>query len=96
MTGLSNKLRAIGCIVLAFVPILITAWDIHRDVVYSQRQILFNLVNLTAVLWLGLTIFHYTQSKTKHAAWLFALFPVAFAEPVLLFCLWFSNRLPAK
>ena len=51
---------------------------------------LFNFVNLTAFLWLGLTVFHDRRTRTKNAAWLFALFPIAFAEPVLLICLWFS------
>ena len=96
MTVSNAKLRAGFCVALAFVPLLITAWDIHRDVEYSERQMLFNLTNLTAFLWLGLTVFHYRRTRTKNAAWLFALFPIAFAEPVLLFCLWFSVRFSSK
>jgi hypothetical protein len=96
MTISASKLRASFCIALAFVPLLITAWDIHRDVAYSQRQMLFNLINLTAFLWLGLTVFHYPRTRTRSAAWLFALFPVVFAEPILLFCLWFSVRFSPK
>ena len=86
----TSKFRAGLCIASAFVPLLIAAWDIHRDVAYSNCQMLFNFVNLTAFLWLGLTVFLYRRTRTKSAAWLFALFPIAFAEPVLLICLWFS------
>jgi len=56
----------------------------------------FNLINLTALFWLGFTVFHYRRTRTKNATWLFALFPIAFAEPVLLFCLWFSTRFSSK
>jgi hypothetical protein len=96
MTASASQFRASLCVALAFVPFLITAWDIHRDVAYSERQMLFNLINLTAFLWLGLTVFHYHRTRTKNAAWLFALFPVVFAEPLLLFCLWFSVRFSSK
>jgi hypothetical protein len=80
----------------AFVPLLITAWDIHEDVELSGWQMLFNLINLTAFLWLGLTIFHYRRTRTRGAAWLFALFPIAFVEPVLLLCLEISVRFSSK
>jgi hypothetical protein len=88
----ATKLRAGLCVASAFVPLLITALDIDADVAYSELQMLFNLINVTALLWLGLTIFHYGRTRTKSAAWLFAVFPIAFAEPVLVFCLWFSVR----
>jgi len=84
------------CVASAFVPLLITAWGIHMDVELSERQMLFNSINLTAFIWLGLTIFHYRRTRTKNDTWLFALFPIAFAEPVLLFCLWFSVRFYSK
>ena len=92
MTASKTKLSAGVCVASAFVPLLITAWDIHADVELSEWGILFNLVNLTAFLWLGLTIFHYRRTRTQSAAWLFALFPIAFVEPVLLLCLWISVR----
>jgi len=59
MTTLNTKLSTGLCVASAFVPLLITAWDIHADVEFSEWQMLFNLVNLTAFLWLGLTIFHF-------------------------------------
>jgi len=94
MTVSTTKFRAGLCIASAFFPILIAAWNIHRDVAYSDWQILSNSVNLTAFLWLGLTVFHYRRTRTKNAAWLFALFPIAFAEPILLLCLWLSVAHP--
>ena len=96
MPFLTNKLSAGLCVTSAFVPLLIAAWDIHRDVAFSEWQMLFNLINLTALLWLLLTVLHYRRTRTKDAAWLFALFPVAFAEPLLLLCLWFSVRFSSK
>lgn len=96
MTVSTTKFRVGLCVASAFFPLLIAAWDIHRDVAYSEWQMLFNLVNLTAFLWLGLTVFHYRRTRTRNAAWLFALFPIAFAEPVLLFCLWYSLRFSPK
>jgi len=96
MTLSTTNLRAGLCVALAFVPILITAWDIHGDVAYSESRMLFNLINLTAFIWLGFTVFHYRRTRTRNAAWLFALFPIAFAEPVLLLCLWFSVRFSSK
>jgi hypothetical protein len=96
MTATASKSRASLCVLSVFVPLLIAAWDIRRDVAFSEWQMLFNFVNLSAFLWLGLTVFHYRRTQTKKAAWLFALFPVAFAEPVLLFCLWFSVRFSPK
>ena len=96
MTVSTTKFRAGLCVASAFVPLLIMAWDIHRDAAYSEWQMLFNLVNLTALLWLGLTVFPYLRTRTRNAAWLFALFPIAFVEPVLLFCLWFSVRFSPK
>jgi hypothetical protein len=80
----------------AFLPLLITAWYIHADIELTEWGMLFNSINLTAFLWLGLTIFYYRRTRTKDAAWLFALFPIAFAEPVLLLCLWASVRFSAK
>lgn len=96
MTVSTTKFSVGLCVASAFFPLLIAAWDIHRDVAYSEWQMLFNLVNLAAFLWLGLTVFHYRRTRTRNAAWLFALFPIAFAEPVLLFCLWYSLRFSPK
>ena len=96
MTLSTTNLRAGLCVALAFVPILITAWDLHRDVAYSEWRMLFNLINLTAFIWLGFTVFHYRRTRTTNAAWLFALFPIAFGEPLLLLFLWFSIRFSSK
>ena len=96
MTVSTTNFRAGLCVASAFVPLLITAWDIHADVALSQWQVFFNSINLTAFLWLGLTISHYRRTRTRSAAWLFALFPIAFTEPVLLLCLWISVRFSSK
>jgi hypothetical protein len=84
------------CIASAFVPLAITAWYIHADIELSGWGMLFNPINLTAFLWLGLTYFHYSKERTKAAAWIFALFPIAFAEPLLLLSLWISVKYSPK
>ncbi|HLZ51230.1 MAG TPA: hypothetical protein VKP61_10780 [Candidatus Acidoferrum sp.] len=96
MTVTNAKLYASLCAVSAFFPLLITALGIHADMELSERGMLFNPINLAAFLWLGLTVLYYRHIRTKSAAWLFALFPIAFAEPVLLFCLWCSVRFSPK
>jgi hypothetical protein len=96
MTASNTKLSAGVCVASAFLPLVIAAWYIHADFELSEWAMLVNPINLTAFLWLGLTIFHYRRTRTKTSAWLFALLPVAFAEPVLLLCLWVSVRFSAK
>jgi hypothetical protein len=96
MNASNTKLNASLCAASAFLPLLITAWYIFADIELTEWRMLFNLINLTAFLWLGLTVLHYRHNKTKSAAWLFALFPIAFAEPVLLLCLWVSVRFSSK
>jgi hypothetical protein len=96
ITVTNAKLYASFYAVSAFFPLLITAWSIPADMELTERGILFNRINLAAFLWLGLTVLHYKRTRTISAAWLFALFPIAFAEPVLLFYRWFSVRFPSK
>lgn len=74
---------------LAFLPCALTVVYIHFDI--GSSHVLFNPIDLAAFLWLGMTCFHYRNTRTKGAAWLFAMFPVAFVEPVLLACLWISE-----
>lgn len=87
-----NRLRlvAILCVVLAFVPGLIAVIYIALGVGVSAWEWLFT-IDLPAFLWLGLTLVHYRHNRTKSAARLFALFPVAFFEPALDACLWISS-----
>jgi hypothetical protein len=80
------------CIATAFLPLAITAWGIHTGMELNQWAMLFNPINAAAFLWLGLAYFHYRRTRTKAAAWIFALFPIAFAEPFLLLSLWISVR----
>jgi hypothetical protein len=96
MTATNTKLNASLCVASAFLPLLIAALYIHADIELTEWRMLFNPINLTAFLWLGLTVLHYRHTRTKSAAWLFALFPIAFAEPVLLLCLWVSVRFSSK
>jgi hypothetical protein len=96
MNASNTKLNASLCAASAFLPLLITAWYNFADIELTEWRMLFNLINLTAFLWLGLTVLHYRHNQTKSAAWLFALFPIAFAEPVLLLCLWVSVRFSSK
>jgi hypothetical protein len=53
---------------------------------------LINPINFAAFLWVGMTYLHYRHTKTKGAAWIFALLPVAFAEPFLLLSLYISVK----
>jgi sigma-70-like protein len=82
MTAMNTRLNASLCVASAFLPLLITVWGIHADIELTEWRMLFNPINLTAFLWLGLTVLNYRHARTKSAAWLFALFPIAFAEPV--------------
>jgi hypothetical protein len=54
--------------------------------------LLLNPVNLSAYLWLGLTIAYYRRTRTRLAKWLFALFPIAFALPVWFALFWLWGR----
>jgi hypothetical protein len=90
-----RRLVAILCVVLAFIPGLISVIYIALDVrVPNWEVVLF--VDVPAFLWLGLTFFYYRQTRTRSAAWLFALFPIAFAEPVMLAFLWLSCTHPPR
>jgi hypothetical protein len=80
------------CVVSAFLPLSIAAWYVHADYALSGLGIFLNPINLAAFLWLGVTCFHYQRTKTKGAAWIFALFPIAFGVPVLDLCLWISVK----
>jgi hypothetical protein len=81
---------------LAFVPCAITAIYIKAGVEIPSWQAFVNPIDLSALLWLGVTYILYRRTRTKRAAWLFALFPIAFVEPVLLASLWFSSAYPHK
>lgn len=79
------------CVALAFLPLAVTIWGIYSGNtidVSTGWGVLFNPITLAALLWLGATSFYYLRSRAKRAAWIFALFPVAFAEPALLLCVW--------
>jgi len=85
-----QRLVAILCVVLAFIPVLIAVLYIALGVGISNWQA-FLTIDVPAFLWLGLTCYYYRQAKTKSAAWLFALFPIAFAETAMHAFLWFSS-----
>jgi hypothetical protein len=51
-------------------------------------------VDAPAFLWLGLTCFYYRHATSKSAAWLFALFPIAFAETMMHAFVWFLSTHP--
>jgi hypothetical protein len=87
-----HDLTAALCVFLAFVPCLTTAVYIHAEITISGWQAFVNPIDLSALLWLAMTYLHYRRTRTKNAAWLFALLPVAFVEPVLLACLWISGN----
>ncbi len=82
------------CVFIALVPCAITAIYIKADIEIASWQAFVNPIDLSALLWLGVTYVSYRRTRTKRAAWLFALFPIAFVEPVLLACLWFSSAYP--
>lgn len=82
------------CAFLAFVPCAITAFYIKADIEIASWQAFLNPIDLSALLWLGLTYVFYRRTRTRRVAWLFALFPFAFVEPALLACLWFSSTYP--
>ncbi len=84
------NLIAALCVAFAFVPLVITAFYIHADIKLAGWSVLFNPINFAAFLWVGMTYLHYRHTKTKGAAWIFALFPVAFAESLVLLWLWIS------
>src|ERR1700722_18088592 len=78
----------------SFLPCAITVAYVHFDV--GSSHVLFNPITLAAFVWLVMTYVHYRNTRTRRAAWLFALFPVAFVEPALLAYLWFSATFPRK
>jgi hypothetical protein len=88
-----HNLMAILCVVLAFLPCLIAAIYIHAGIEISSW---FNAVDLSALLWLGVTCLHYWRTRTRNSAWLLALFPIAFAEPVLHAYLQISSTYSGK
>ena len=88
-----QNLGAVLCVVLAFLPCLITAIYIHAGIEISSW---FNPVDLSALLWLGVTCIHCWRTRTRNSAWLFALFPIAFTEPVLHACLQISTTYSGK
>ena len=81
---------ALLCVALAFVPGAIAVVYIHFDL--DSSHVLFNPITLAASFWLGMTYLNYRYTRTRSAAWIFVLFPVAFAEPILFFCLWISVK----
>ncbi len=83
------------CVVLAFVPFVVAAIYIALDVGLSHLKG-WLIIGLPAFLWLGLTCLHYKRTSTKRAAWLFALFPIAFVQTVFHAYIWISNRYPSK
>jgi len=87
---------AVVCVVSAFLPLAITALYIHADIELSGWVMLFNPINMAAFLWLGFASFYYRRTRTKGAVWILALLPIAFAEPVLLLCLWISVKFFTK
>jgi peptidoglycan/LPS O-acetylase OafA/YrhL len=88
------NLIATLCVASAFVPGAIAVVYILFGLDISH--VLFNPITLAAFFWLGMTYLHYRQTRTRSAAWIFALFPVAFAEPFLLLCLWISVKYSTK
>jgi hypothetical protein len=82
------------CVALAFVPGAISVVYIHFDL--GSSHVLLNPITLAAFFWLGMTYLHFRHAKTRSAAWIFALFPVAFAEPILFLCLWISVKYSTK
>lgn len=91
----AEQLMGILCVVLAFVPFGVAAVSIAMDVGLSHLKGLLT-IDLPAFLWLGLTCLHYRRTRTKRAAWLFALFPIAFVQTVFHACIWISSMHPAK
>jgi hypothetical protein len=43
---------------------------------------------LAAFIWLGVTVYCYRKYRTRSAASLFAMAPVAFARPYFIFGMW--------
>jgi hypothetical protein len=82
-------------VILAFVPVLMAVIFTALDVSIPNSEALL-FIDLPAFLRLGLTCFYYRRTRTKSAAWLFAPFPIAFAQPVMLAFLWFSSAHPPK
>jgi len=82
------------CVALAFVPGTIAVVYIHFDL--GTSRVLFNPITLAALFWLIVTSLHYRHTRTRSAAWIFALFPIAFTEPFLLLCLWISVKYFSK
>jgi len=79
------------CVALAFLPLAITVRGIYAESaidVSTGWGVLFNPITLAALFWLGATSAYYWRTRSKKAAWIFALFPIAFAEPVIIFCVW--------
>jgi hypothetical protein len=83
------KITPALCVALAFLPGAITVVYICLDI--DASHFLLNPIDLAAFVWLGATYLHYRNTRTTGAAWLFALFPVAFVEPALLVSLWISG-----
>ena len=82
------------CVALAFVPGIIAVVYIHFDI--DTSRVFFNPITLSALFWLIVTSLHYRHTRTRSAAWIFALFPVAFVEPFLLLSLWISVKYFSK
>jgi hypothetical protein len=80
-------------VILAFIPGLVAVVYIALGVGISNWQA-FLTVDAPAFLWLGLTCFYYRHARSKSAAWLFALFPIAFAETIMHAFVWFSSTHP--
>jgi hypothetical protein len=66
MNASNTKLNASLCAASAFLPLLITAWYIFADIELTEWRILFNPINLTAFLWLGLTVLHYRHNLSQN------------------------------
>jgi TRAP-type mannitol/chloroaromatic compound transport system permease small subunit len=90
-----QRLVAILCVIFAFVPGLMAVVYITLGVGVSNWQG-FLIIGVPGLIWLGLTCYYYRHAKTKSAARLFALFPIAFAETVMYALLWLSSTHPAS
>jgi hypothetical protein len=90
-----RSLVALLCVIFAFVPGLIAVVYITLGVGISNWEALLT-IDLPAFLWLSLTCFYYWHVRTKSAAWLFALFPIAFAESAMHAFIWFSSTHPPR
>jgi hypothetical protein len=87
------------CVALAFLPLAITVRGIYGESTIDLSTgwgVLFNPITLAALFWLGATSVYYRRTRSKRAAWIFGLFPLAFAEPALIVYVWMWTQHPLK